>query len=687
MSQAKTEQIIQALRDKNHKDGALALPKAGLVSTHLAELSKLLSDNPNVTALDLSDNGLSDIAAVTYEHVIAQPQIRQVNLSSNKIGELGSVSISRGMAVNPSLESIDLTQNNIPDSSGVRIVQALGNNTTSAMHTLNLTNNQLGNDTAVALGKLLTPNKRPTWLPNIAPVNFFIKLFGFNDTDIRLKTLRLTSNNIDDKGGVPLVRGLALNGSIEALDLENNNIGKDTFREIIFSMQNNKMPNLRVLNLNAKKTPATGIPANRKLADDDILILAEILTTQSTKLTNLSLSGWEISEKGAIALAKALKNNKTLTGLYINGAIITESVCDSFRVALESNTKLKYLNPTALANDRYISNHLLFNTHLARYEEALTELKTEITRPVVDQAQLDEKFSLYQSAYRNLLIDPDTQARLDCSEKYEKYTRECKQQALILQAEIGRSKIGDQARKQAYIDRINAMINPKKPESEPVEKAKTPPASPISAKKDVGMGEQVATLFQGFVGLFTPTTTPSASPAPSRPSTPPAQPSIAGTTTTPEQRESRRSISAAKESVAPVPVDNKKFAETVSTNIKSFLYGLNKSLQEANAEYAYPANLHRFYTNLLNIYLETDRESSQIGNNQRTILLSKVLRNEELPNDKGLKQQLKQLLPAGTELNSENYKILRSAMINEVKFLNIQLQKMPAPRQLGPAKK
>jgi Ran GTPase-activating protein (RanGAP) involved in mRNA processing and transport len=121
------------------------------------------------------------------------------------------------------------------------------------------------------------------------------------------------------------------NETIQSLMI--NNI--DESQAQIFAEELNKKPNLTTLYINYTQTNA--------FYSEGAIAIAKALETNGT-LTTLFIVGNRIGDIGAIAIAKALEINGTLTTLYISGNNINVEGANAIAKALETNTTLTMLN-------------------------------------------------------------------------------------------------------------------------------------------------------------------------------------------------------------------------------------------------------------------------------------------------------------------------------------------------------
>lgn len=123
-----------------------------------ADLNFLFSDNLDSTLLhlDLSHNKITSSGVKLITEKFIHPSsaiICAIDLSGNKICNIGAVELGIGLASNDSLLSLNLRLNTIGDEGGKGLVSGLTENTT--LRQLNLSANKLGSSSALAFAQSL----------------------------------------------------------------------------------------------------------------------------------------------------------------------------------------------------------------------------------------------------------------------------------------------------------------------------------------------------------------------------------------------------------------------------------------------------------------------------------------------------------------------------------------------------
>ena len=233
------------------------------------------------------------------------------------LGSEGLTILASFLAVNTKLRVLILSDNNIGDAGLEALADALVRN--RALRVLSIAKNTAITVTgARSLSRILESGTS------------------------RLQDLRLDGVNISYEGWSILAGALPINNSLVSLSLQNwwggESIGDDELRALTLGLSQNS--HLKSLNL-SKNTAITA---------SGLRFLEEYLGSPSCALEDLSLFGINIGDKGARALADALRRNSSLKTLYFSERGITLKGWKSF---------LKLVCDSSSPNSLYLSNHTL----------------------------------------------------------------------------------------------------------------------------------------------------------------------------------------------------------------------------------------------------------------------------------------------------------------------------------------
>ena len=126
--------------------------------TMAKELADLLRKCPSVTSLDVQDNFITCIGCMELARALSTPQTRvaSLNLSGNRVADLGAATVSSMLLANSSLTHLDLSGNRLERQAMEGIGGGLRGNTT--LKTLLLDENFFGDEGANELGWAITYN-------------------------------------------------------------------------------------------------------------------------------------------------------------------------------------------------------------------------------------------------------------------------------------------------------------------------------------------------------------------------------------------------------------------------------------------------------------------------------------------------------------------------------------------------
>ncbi|WP_051908367.1 hypothetical protein [Candidatus Odyssella acanthamoebae] len=162
-----------------YKSGVVALGEALKVNTTLTSLGlgdgiyesqwfsedfiRLLRNEPTLTSLDLSGDGIGDSGGVALgEALKVNTTLTSLDLGDNQIGDTGGTALGEALKINTTLTSLDLERNEIGKFGGVAFGEALKTNTT--LTSLDLGYTEIGDTGGTAFGEALKTNTTLTSL-------------------------------------------------------------------------------------------------------------------------------------------------------------------------------------------------------------------------------------------------------------------------------------------------------------------------------------------------------------------------------------------------------------------------------------------------------------------------------------------------------------------------------------------
>ena len=227
--------------------------------------------------------------------------ITKLNLSNNQIGPEGAIAIAAALKDNKTITTLGLHNNQIGPEGAIAIATALKDKAITGLY---LGNNQIGDEGAIAIAAALKDNKAIT-------------------------KLGLLNNQIGPEGAKAIAAVLKDNKTITTLSLGNNKIGDEGAIAIAAALKDNKI--------------ITGLYLyDNQIGDEGAKALAAVLKDNKA-ITKLSLSNNQIGDEGAIAIATALKDNKTITTLNLERNKIGDKGEKALAAALKDNKNIKII--------------------------------------------------------------------------------------------------------------------------------------------------------------------------------------------------------------------------------------------------------------------------------------------------------------------------------------------------------
>lgn len=252
-----------------------------------------------------------------------------VDLSHYRMGDVLGSALAGGISALPSVESINLRDNNLTDNALHPILMALRN--IEGVVELDLSQNKIDKKASEALATLLS------------------------DPTCRLSKLILDKADVDDAECCKFVACLEKNSSLRILDLSNNLLGS---HETFVGAKTGGESLATFLNHPSCKLHTLSLSWNR-IRSKSALHLASALAFNST-LTFLDLSYNGLGTAAGETLGASLLENKVLQTLVIRNNGITSTACVSLCIGIGQNLAMKEIcldeNPVGLRGAAAIMN-------------------------------------------------------------------------------------------------------------------------------------------------------------------------------------------------------------------------------------------------------------------------------------------------------------------------------------------
>ena len=207
------EDLGKALKDKPLLT-VFRLRRSLLDDPRALTLLFALEGHQNLKVLDLSHNKIQDLGAKAISKLIKSlSALDTFNIMNNKIGVEGAEYIAHSISNHPTLKLFDISMNKLTDEGGILVCRALSQNT--VLQTVAMTMCSLGPETCKALGEMLSLNST-------------------------LQSLNLTNNQLGEDGGEALLLGLQQNSVLLALDVRMCHLGERVEYELSRRLKLNK---------------------------------------------------------------------------------------------------------------------------------------------------------------------------------------------------------------------------------------------------------------------------------------------------------------------------------------------------------------------------------------------------------------------------------------------------------------
>ncbi|KAL7858926.1 hypothetical protein SRHO_G00140730 [Serrasalmus rhombeus] len=289
------------------KELDLSVNKPG--DTGLKELSDLLKDpyckleKLQLQHCSITEEGCADLVKALKSN---PSYLRQLNLSWNKLGDLGVKELS-DLLKDPhcKLEKLQLINCNIRGERCATLVKALKSNPSTQLRELNLSINKPGDSGVKELSDLLKDPHCKLEILQLACCNIrykhcdtLVKALKSNPSS-QLTELSLSCSKQGDSAVKELCNLLKdQHCQLEKLRLAECYISDKGCSNLVKALKSNPSSKLTELNLN-----------RNELGDSGMKELAYLLKDPYCKLEKLQLADFSITHEGCAALAKALKSN------------------------------------------------------------------------------------------------------------------------------------------------------------------------------------------------------------------------------------------------------------------------------------------------------------------------------------------------------------------------------------------
>jgi len=266
-------------------------------------LGVALKVNTVLVTLDLGGNYIrAEGAAAIAEALRGNGVLTDLNLWANGIGDEGAKAIGEALAVNGVLTSLDVGSNGLTEEAALGIVRV--ERQRNKLTSLALENCGIGPTGAAEIAEYVSGSAVLTELDlarNDIDNAGAVALASAMRVNQVLAALDISMNVIANEGATAIGGALAVNAVLKSIKLRGNSLGTEGWCAIFAALRDNKENKIESWDL-------SGQGINAEIAK----VLVEYLSA-SAVLTTLDISRNEIGEKGAAAIAEALRGKEVTT--------------------------------------------------------------------------------------------------------------------------------------------------------------------------------------------------------------------------------------------------------------------------------------------------------------------------------------------------------------------------------------
>ena len=320
-----TMTTLATLLENTHSLSYIRLQRNSFSTEQIDAMCSIILNSYNLKTLDLSNNNLHGDVIKVSNALKHTRTLERLNLTDNNIPESAATAISTIISSNTSLKEFCIGNNELKSSILV-ILQSLSR--ISSIQKLELCNNLVPEEVGIAIGSLVLSNTG-------------------------LKHLLLNDNNIG-KGVLHVTKGLQQIDSLEVLSLGNIDIPKEVSDELALVIHSNRSLNTFLLYGNDLRNSAVILQALSKISSLTTLNLQSNQLNQDAGeyISSIILNNAGISKllldnnnlgEGVLPISKALQQINSLQVLSLGNNNLPKEVCKELALIIECNQCLSNL--------------------------------------------------------------------------------------------------------------------------------------------------------------------------------------------------------------------------------------------------------------------------------------------------------------------------------------------------------
>ena len=299
------------------------------------DVAKFLSYNSQIKEHNLSSNGLLELGMINIfkdmQVVQSVFNLSELNISNSSVMLKAVNELIAILLCNTNLKKLDMSCSNLPAPDVAKIFKGLRN--ISKLVKINVSHNMITDKAAENIATVLSRNNKLTSLDlsfSHLTTSDAIKIFKGMKNISNLRTLNVSHNSITDEAAENIATVLSCNNKLKSLDLNFNHLTASGTIKICKGMKN--ISNLAILNI-----------GHNMITDEAAEYIATVLF-HNPNLKSFNLSSNYFKSNGFVKIFDYMRNIMLLKKLNISGNEITAKAGHSIAIFLSHNINLEELD-------------------------------------------------------------------------------------------------------------------------------------------------------------------------------------------------------------------------------------------------------------------------------------------------------------------------------------------------------
>lgn len=313
------------------------------------------SKTSNIRIIDVTCNKLGPAGIQAFAKLIAMDQkLEGFYAGQNDLGPEGATTLGNALRVNYSLKEVRLEANEIGNVGAWMLVDSLGENDhrTSTVEKIALGWNDIGLEGVTGIADALKANsklRRIDLTGNKICCQGAKALAESLSYDLSLDELILAENNIKDDGAYAFALAMGKpTCTLENLAFHDNPIsskGLASLQRVPQLRRNHKYWLAQLLRDLSKGAVSSVQLAERKIGDEELLLITDVLEESSPTIRAFWLSGEGLSPRSLVPFFQsAMGASSKILRLYLKNTLYGDDVATVLSSSLRHNTSLEVLS-------------------------------------------------------------------------------------------------------------------------------------------------------------------------------------------------------------------------------------------------------------------------------------------------------------------------------------------------------